>query len=78
MLTIWRKYSAHNDDGSATVQFRVDGLGEIAWWILGYSDQVQIIAPAALRNKVLNAAQNMVRLNSSRYKAARLRLATPR
>ena len=27
----------HNEDGSATVEFRVDGLGEIIWWILGLS-----------------------------------------
>jgi proteasome accessory factor B len=48
-----------NSDGSATVEFRVDGLGEISWWILGYGDQVQILAPKALRNRVLETAKNM-------------------
>ncbi len=52
-----------NSDGSATVEFRVDGLGEITWWILGYGDQVQVIAPKALRRKVLEVAKNMVELN---------------
>ncbi len=52
-----------NSDGSATVEFRVDGLGEISWWILGYGDQVQVFAPKALRNKVLQAAKNMIKLN---------------
>ena len=52
-----------NSDGSATVEFRVDGLGEITWWILGYGDQVQILAPKALRNKVLETAKNMIKLN---------------
>lgn len=54
---------ARNSDGSATVEFRVDGLGEITWWILGYGDQVQVLAPKALRNKVLETAKNMIKLN---------------
>jgi proteasome accessory factor B len=53
----------HNSDGSATVEFRVNGLGEITWWVLGYGDQVQVLAPKALRNKVLQAAKNMIKLN---------------
>ncbi len=53
----------HNSDGSAIVEFRVNGLGEITWWILGYGDQVQVLAPKALRNKVLQAAKNMIKLN---------------
>jgi proteasome accessory factor B len=54
----------HNRDGSATIEFRVDGLREIAWWILGYGDQVQVLAPNALRNNVLETAKNMIKLNS--------------
>jgi len=52
-----------NSDGSATVEFRIDGLGEIIWWILGYGDQVQVIAPKTLRKKVLQIARNTVKLN---------------
>ena len=52
-----------NSDGSATVEFRVDGLGEITWWILGYGDQVQVLAPKTLRKKVLEVAKNMTKLN---------------
>ena len=47
------------EDGSADVHFRVDGLGEIAWWILGYGDQVQVIAPAALRKRIAGAANEL-------------------
>ena len=54
---------SRNSDGSATVEFRVDGLGEITWWILGYGDQVQILAPRTLRNKVVETAKNMIKLN---------------
>ncbi len=49
-----------NEDGSVTLSFRIDGLGEISWWILGYGDQVQILAPAALRKKVLERAQGII------------------
>jgi len=52
-----------NSDGSVTVEFRVDGLGEITWWILGYGDQVQVLAPKTLRKKVLEVAKNMTELN---------------
>jgi len=52
-------------DGSATVEFRVDGLGEISWWILGYGDQVQVLAPKALRDRIVQVAKNMVKINES-------------
>lgn len=49
-----------NEDGSVILSFRVDGLGEIAWWILGYGDQVQVIEPAALRRRVIERAQGII------------------
>jgi proteasome accessory factor B len=52
-----------NGDGSVVLEFRVDGLGEITWWILGYGDQVQVLAPDALRERVVKAARNMITLN---------------
>ena len=52
-----------NEDGSAILEFRVDGIGEIAWWILGYGDQVQVLAPAALRKIVIKKAQALVENN---------------
>ena len=48
-------------DGSAIFEFRVDGLNEITWWILGYGDKVQVLAPKILRQKILGIARNMVR-----------------
>jgi proteasome accessory factor B len=38
----------------------VDGLGEITWWILGYGDQVEVIAPAALRKTVVATAKSVL------------------
>jgi len=52
-----------NGDGSAVVEFRIDGLGEISWWILGYGDQVQVLAPKLLRARILKMAKNMIKLN---------------
>jgi proteasome accessory factor B len=52
-----------NEDGSLIAEFRVDGLGEISWWILGYGDQVEVLAPAALRKQIGKTAKRMVELN---------------
>ncbi len=51
------------DDGSAVIEFRVDGLGEITWWILRYGDRVQVLAPEILRRRIIEMAQNIVRQN---------------
>lgn len=53
-----------NDDGSATIQFRVDGLGEITWWILGFGDKVQVLAPAVLKKRIASIAKNIVKNNT--------------
>lgn len=58
-------------DGSAIMEFRVDGLGEIIWWILGYGDQVQVLAPKILRDRVCRVARNVVRLNQYTRSAGR-------
>ena len=52
-----------NADGSATIEFRVDGLGEITWWILGYGDQVQVLAPKTLRSRIIKIAEKTIGLN---------------
>ncbi len=50
-------------DGSMTAEFVVDGLGEISWWILGYGDQVEVLAPAELQKRIEKTADNMVRIH---------------
>ena len=55
--------TAHNADGSVTLEFRVDGLGEITWWILGYGDQVEVLAPAELRKRVGEIALRTAAIN---------------
>ena len=55
----------HNKDGSALVEFRVDGLSEITWWVLSYGDQVRVLSPKRLRERVLEIAENVVKINES-------------
>jgi len=50
-----------NDDGSVEFHVAVDGLGEITWWVLGYGDQVQVIAPAELRKRITQTAAAVLR-----------------
>jgi len=51
-----------NDDGSIDFHVTVDGLGEIAWWILGYGDQVRVVDPPALRRHVVGVARSMAQM----------------
>jgi len=53
------------DDGSLDFRVRVDGLGEITWWILGYGDRVRVIKPARLLRNIRKMAERMVRLYES-------------
>lgn len=52
------------DDGSLVVEFRVDGIGEITWWILGYGDQIKVLAPQTLRKKIAEVGKSIAKINS--------------
>lgn len=58
----WHKTQrlAFQADGSLEYRVTVSGLNEIAWWILGYGDQAEVLAPAALRRLVAGHAQRML------------------
>ncbi|OHB59125.1 MAG: hypothetical protein A2Y12_12915 [Planctomycetes bacterium GWF2_42_9] len=56
------------EDGSMIMEFRVDGLDEIKWWILSYGDKVQVIAPESLRQRIKEIAQNMIQQNETTKK----------
>jgi len=57
------------DDGRLDFHVRVDGLGEITWWILGYGDKVRVIKPEALARKVQGAARRIVARYADRGRA---------
>lgn len=48
-----------NPDGSLDFRVTVDGLSEIAWWILGYGDQAEVLAPAELRTIIAGHAARL-------------------
>jgi proteasome accessory factor B len=46
-------------DGTLEFHAQVSGLNEIAWWILGYGDQAEVLKPAKLRQLIAQRAHNM-------------------
>lgn len=61
----WHPTQRHEllDGGGCRMRFRVDGLNEIAWWVCGYADQAEVVAPAELRERVAG----MLRAAAGRY-----------
>jgi predicted DNA-binding transcriptional regulator YafY len=53
-----------NDDGSVTLSFRVDGLEEIVWWVLGWSGSVEVVRPPELRRMVVERLRRALGLNA--------------
>lgn len=50
-------------DGTVTLSFRVDGLEEIVWWVLGWSGRAKVVKPEKLRTMVLEKLQSAIELN---------------
>ena len=48
------------DDGSAILEFRVDGLNEIICWILGYGHHVKVLSPRILKKRINDIAEKML------------------
>jgi predicted DNA-binding transcriptional regulator YafY len=46
-------------DGKLELRFTVAGLLEIASWVLGWGDAVEVLGPEALRERVAGTARNM-------------------
>jgi len=55
--------STIEEDGSALLEFRVDGLNEIIWWVVSFADKVEVIAPQVLRRRINEIAANMASRN---------------
>lgn len=51
-----------NDDGTLDYQVTVSGLTEMSWWILGYGDQAEVLAPKELRERIAAKAAKMVEI----------------
>lgn len=57
------QYTSMQEDGSVILEFRVDGLNEITWWIVSYGDKVKVLAPKVLQQKIRKIASGMVKQN---------------
>lgn len=57
----WHKTqrTIYEPDGSMLFEVDVDGLFEIAWWILGYGDQAQVLEPIELREIIATHVKQM-------------------
>jgi len=53
--TVWHhtQHSSTHADGSVTLKFQVDGLPEIANWVMSWTGLVKVIQPAELRGLVM-------------------------
>lgn len=49
-------------DGSLLFYATVSGLSEIAWWILGYGDQAEVLQPAKLRRLLASRIRKMAEM----------------
>ena len=58
---LWHKTQqlTWRDDGRLDFAATVSGIHEIAWWILGYGDQAEVIEPKELRSLVASKARSM-------------------
>jgi len=52
---------AMQKDGGLLFRATVDGLDEILWWILGYGEHAEVLAPAELRQRVKASVEQMAR-----------------
>ncbi len=64
--TTWHQTQqvARHADGKATLQFHVDGLDEIFWWLLGWSGGVQVVKPEKLRLMLIEELQKALAINA--------------
>ena len=59
----WHKTQriVRNPDGTVDFHVTVSGIREIAWWILGYGGQAEVLSPSELRDELQRHAEAMVR-----------------
>jgi proteasome accessory factor B len=59
------------EDGSLIYRARVSGVHEIAWWILGYGDQAEVLKPVELRRLVAGRAMSMAAMYDKKSSSGR-------
>lgn len=66
--TTWHRTQqvVRHPDGSVTLNFTVDGLDEIVWWVLGWSGRVTVLEASGLRDTVLKKLKEAIDLHIRR------------
>jgi proteasome accessory factor B len=64
--TVWHRSLQLRElpDHSAELRLVIDGLDEILGWVLSFGDQVEVLAPPALRQRVEAVAARVARLHA--------------
>jgi predicted DNA-binding transcriptional regulator YafY len=65
--TVWHSTQTvkQHKDGSVILNFQVDGLDEIVWWVLGWSGRAKVLKPERLREMVIEKLRAAVALHES-------------
>jgi predicted DNA-binding transcriptional regulator YafY len=66
--TTWHdtQQTRHNDDGSVTLSFQVDGLEEIVRWLLAWTGRMEIVRPKELRLLDVSQLKKAMDMNGRR------------
>jgi len=58
---VWHKTqsTSYDDEGRLLFEVDVDGIGEIAWWILGYGAEAEVLEPQDLRRRIADHVQRL-------------------
>ena len=68
--TFRRDFSQHDvGDGRIDLQFSVDGIEELARWVLSFGDEVEVLAPPELRDRIFEIAVNLSRMHTRELKS---------
>jgi len=62
--TLWHRTQKLSwlKDGKLIFEAKIDGLGEISWWILRYGDQVEVLEPKLLKQRISRVAKKIVKI----------------
>jgi predicted DNA-binding transcriptional regulator YafY len=63
--TVWHhsQKSTFHKDGSVTLKFHVDGLQEIANWVMSWTGRATVVNPPELRDLIVSRLEKALAMN---------------